>query len=146
MSSCESTKSCKRFYEQKDAKSASDECAACLASSAYMDSSCPCRYDNNGNLCAFAKCVNDAYTTKQQCSASYTNLFNTKHDPFEFKDLKNCEIFSSSSSQKGVVHEGLTLDKNNANNQSFTHWLIWITIAFGVFVWWYTRTRSFQQV
>jgi hypothetical protein len=40
----------------------------------------------------------------------------------------------------------LTLDKNNANNQSFTHWLIWITIAFGVFVWWYTRTRSFQQV
>jgi hypothetical protein len=136
--SCDPAKiaqSCQRFYEQKDTKGVPEECVACLASSARVDA-CPCRYDNG--LCAFANCVNDAYTTNQQCTASYDALFNTQQNPFEYKDLKNCEIFSARHSPP--IHEGLTNDTPPPTSRTFTQGLLWITLAFGLFVWWYSRS------
>jgi hypothetical protein len=90
-----------------------------------------------GGLCAFASCVSDAYATNQQCKASYHALFNAKQAPFEFKDLKNCEIFSKSSSIHGQpIQENM---ETNSDTQWLTQWLLVFTSVFGLFVWWLYR-------
>lgn len=138
---CNPSQLCQSYYQQKDPNNASDDCASCLVYSSYLDN-CSCRY--NGDMCAFAKCVSDAHTNRQECKMSYDALFNTKQDPFEFKDLKNCEIFSYDSNSP--LQENLTDTSGNRSGSSWSliRWLLLTTVVFGLFVWWFYRRSETQ--
>lgn len=75
---------CASFYDNKTEPDTT--CKKCIKQSRALDSDCPCAYSN---FCQFAHCVN---SESDKCKRTYEMIFNTKHKPFEFKDLKNCDV------------------------------------------------------
>lgn len=75
---------CASFYENKTEPDS--VCQMCLRQSRALDTDCPCDYNN---FCQFARCVN---SESKKCKQTYDMIFNTKHKPFQMKDIKGCQI------------------------------------------------------